>query len=221
MAMLFGLLVSGFRISWPKALFTVFALHLFLLHIRFAYLVFLLVPIVISADVARQYPALSARTWAKAQRDMLERCLATRTAGVAGVIAILLACVHVLGLTVGPRPETSVADALGFAQERGLSGNVFNSYDLGGTLIFHGVKTFIDGRSDQLFLGGFMKRDAETSTIVGKARLKKQLEDYAISWALFVVSDPRIAFFNEFPGWRLAYRDRYAVIFVRNDLQMR
>jgi hypothetical protein len=217
MAMLVALLASGFRIAWPKALFTVFALHLFLSHVRFMYLLLLLVPIVVSADVARQYPALSIQVWAEAQRDMLERFLATRTALVASVVALLLACGHVLNLKVEPRPETSAIDALSFAKERGLTGHVLNSYNLGGTLIFHGVKTFIDGRTDQLFLGGFTKGYAESRTASGKATLQKQLDDYAISWALLTARDPRIAFFDEFPDWRSAYSDQYAVIYVRKD----
>jgi hypothetical protein len=217
MTMFFGLLASGFRLSWPKALFTVFALHLFLSHIRFVYLFLLLVPIVISADLARQYPALSAGVWAKAQRDLLERFLATRTAWLAGAVAFFLACVHILGLHIEPKADISVADALGFAKERGLSGNVLNSYDLGGTLVFHGVKTFIDGRTDQLFLGGFMRNHAESGAASGKAKLQKQLDDYAISWALLTTKDSRTAFFDELPDWRRAYSDKYAVIYVRKE----
>jgi hypothetical protein len=218
MAMLLGLFVSGFRVAWTKALFAVLALHLFLSHIRFMYLVLLLVPIIISADVARQYPALSAEVWAKTRRnDMLERFLTTRTAWVAGVVAFLLACGLILNLRIEPRPENFLADALGYAKKHGLSGNVLNTFGTGGTLVFHGVKTFIDGRTDQLFLGGFMKNDVETWSASGKAKLQKEIDDYAISWALLIREDPRSAFFDEFPDWRMAYKDKFAVIYVRKN----
>lgn len=214
MALLFGLLASGFRTSWPKALFIVFALHMFLSHVRFMYLVLLLVPIVISADVARQYSALSTCVWAKRQRDMLERLFATRSAALAGVVAMLLACVFTVSL-MRVEPDYSAPDALGFAKERGLTGNVYNSYGFGGTLIFHGIKTFIDGRTDQLFLGGFTKDDMELMTGFGRAKLTKKLDDYGVSWTLLTPADPRVAIFNELPGWRLAYSDKHAVIHVR------
>ncbi|MGX7876685.1 hypothetical protein ACVDG5_032035 [Mesorhizobium sp. ORM6] len=40
----FGLLVSRFRIGWARALFIVFTLHVYLAHLRFVYLPFLLIP---------------------------------------------------------------------------------------------------------------------------------------------------------------------------------
>ena len=61
---MFGLLVSRLRIGWAKALFFVVTLHLFFTHIRFMYLFFLLVPIILAADIAQQYPGLSVRKWA-------------------------------------------------------------------------------------------------------------------------------------------------------------
>ena len=56
----FGLLVAPLRIGWAKALFVLFTLHIYLIHLRFIYLFFLLVPLVIAHDIAQQYPSLSA-----------------------------------------------------------------------------------------------------------------------------------------------------------------
>ena len=49
-----------------------------------------------------------------------------------------------------------------------------------GTLIFHGIKTYIDGRTDQLFLGGFTKTDDETGHSDGKPLLEARLVDVEI-----------------------------------------
>ena len=102
-------------------------------------------------------------------------------------------------------------------RENHLSGNVFNSYDFGGTLIFHGIKTYIDGRTDQLFLDGFSVKNEETRKSGGKPVLQEQLKKYAVDWALLTADDSRIPFFNELPNWKRVYADENAVIYTRND----
>ena len=94
---------------------------------------------------------------------------------------------------------------------------MLNSYDFGGTLIFHGVKTYLDGRTDQLFLDGFMKRDRETMHSSGKPGLEALLKEYSVSWALLLPDDGRVPFFDEMTNWRKAYADDYAVIYQRGE----
>ena len=217
---MFGLLVSRLRIGWAKALFFVATLHLFFTHIRFMYLFFLLVPIILAADIAQQYPALSARKWASEPRDRLEQFFARyfyqAWAGIA-VVLVLVAVNLMVVSQVMPSKETSASGALDYAKEHNLSGNVLNSYDFGGTLIFHGVKTYLDGRTDQLFLDGFMKRDRETMDSSGKPGLEALLKEYSVSWALLLPDDGRVPFFDEMTNWRKAYADDYAVIYQRGE----
>ncbi|QND58558.1 hypothetical protein [Mesorhizobium huakuii] len=213
---LFGLLVSRPRIGWAKALFIVFALHVYLAHLRFVYLPFLLIPLVIAVEVAQQYPSLSTTTWLTDKRDGLEKLFASRFYAICGAVAVLLVgSVLILGSAyqVAPSPKTSASGALAFARDHQLTGNVLNSYNFGGTLIFHGIKTYIDGRTDQLFLGGFTKADDATGHSDGKPLLEAQLKKYAIGWALLTADDTRIPFFTEL-GWKRAYADDDAVIYV-------
>ncbi|TGU56091.1 hypothetical protein EN790_34620, partial [Mesorhizobium sp. M2D.F.Ca.ET.147.01.1.1] len=91
-----------------------------------------------------------------------------------------------------------------FASAHHLSGNLMNSYNFGGTLIFHDIKTYIDGRTDQLFQDGFTKTDEVTGQTGGKPLLAAQLKKYAIGWALLTADDTRIPFFDEL-GWKRAY----------------
>ena len=215
-----GLLVSGLRIGWAKALFVVFTLHVYLTHTRFLYLFFLLVPIVVAQDIAEQYPALSARAWVAGQRDGLERLFARYFYPLTGAIAAFLICAAALFMTaypVEPDPKTSAKGALAFAEANHLSGNVFNSYDFGGTLIFHGIKTYIDGRTDQLFLDGFSATNEATRKSEGKPVLREQLKKYAVDWALLTADDHRIPFFDEFADWKRVYADQDAVIYTRNN----
>ena len=110
-------------------------------------------------------------------------------------------------------PKTAASGALAYARDHQLSGNVLNSYNFGGTLIFHGIKTYVDGRTDQLFLGGFTKADDATGHSDGKPLLEAQLKKYAIGWALLTADDTRIPFFAEL-GWKRAYADDDAVIYL-------
>ncbi|MFD2052419.1 hypothetical protein ACFSQT_04690 [Mesorhizobium calcicola] len=213
---LFGLLVSRLRIGWAKALFIVFTLHVFLAHVRFMYLFFLLVPLVIAMEVAQQFPSLSVTAWLVEKRDGLEEFAARRFYAICGTAAVLLiGAVAVLGSAyqLTPSPKTSASGALAFAESHHLSGNVLNSYDFGGTLIFHGIKTYIDGRTDQLFLGGFTKTEDDMGQSNGKPLLEAQLKKYAVDWALLAAGDKRIPFFEEL-GWKRAYSDEYALIYL-------
>ncbi len=217
LAALLGLLVSKLQIGWVKALFLLFNLHLFLMHQRFCYLFVLLVPLVLAAEIGDQFSWVSARRWAKEPRDRLEQFLAAHfhsAYAAIGVLLVFTAAIFSSASHVEPSPKTSAKDALSFAQQHNLSGNVLNSYNFGGTLIFHGVKTFIDGRTDQLFLNGFMTETVSAGSSAGRPILEEQLKTYAINWALLSTGDNRIPFFDELPDWRRAYSDENAVIFV-------
>jgi hypothetical protein len=216
--MLLGLLVSGLRIGWPRALFVLFTLYIYLTHGRFVYVFFLLAPLVLAEDIAEQFPALAARTWALDKRDGLERFFLRHYRYLSAAMGAVLVCGFVAfgaGRQVEPSQETSAKDALAFAAQQGLSGRVLNSYNFGGTLIFHGIKTFIDGRTDQLFLNGFTEADHDTGGSAGKPLLEAQLEKYSIDWALLSSDDSRIPFFDEFTDWSRVYSDPYAVVYTR------
>jgi hypothetical protein len=218
LASVFGLLVSRLQIGWAKALFLLFNLHLLLTHQRFAYLFILLVPLVLAVEIGEQFSSVSAWKWARGHFDRLEQFLAGHFHSISAAIGVLIVCAAAIFSSVSgvePSPKTSAKGALAFAQQHNLSGNVFNSYNFGGTLIFHGIKTFIDGRTDQLFLNGFMKKTMSAGNSGGRPVLEEQMKTYAIGWALLTTDDSRIPFLDELIGWRRAYSDENAIIFVR------
>ncbi len=215
-----ALLITRIRIRWTYAAFFLFTLHLFLAYSRFQYLWLLLVPLVLAADIAEQFPALSMRQWMDEARDGLERAIVKHYRRITGMIVVswFAACAAFLSFsTVAPSDTTSASGALAFARTQGVSGNVLNSYNFGGTLIFHGIKSYIDGRTDQLFLNGFMNATAEMGTAGGKPVLQKTIEDHNIKWALLTPDDARIPFFNELSGWKRAYEDAFSVVYVNGD----
>jgi hypothetical protein len=80
--------------------------------------------------------------------------------------------------------------------------------------VFNGIPDFIDGRTDQLFLGGFTTRfmsgpDSEEG-------LAEAFRTYRIDWTLLPPGDRRNALLARMPGWKQAYADPYAVIYRRD-----
>jgi hypothetical protein len=218
--MIFVLFRSRFQIGWARAAFIVFTLHLLLIHVRFVYLLFLLGPIVLAPEIASQYPRLSARLWATDKRDAIERFLSCHFREVCGSIAGLLGIGAALVLSlvpVAPAKNILAENAMAYAESHNLTGHVLNHYNFGGSLILHGIKTFIDGRTDQLFLNGFARRYFDMEKSNGRPIVEKALQDYDISWALLLPKDERIPHFEALPNWKRAYSDDVAVIFVRTN----
>ena len=219
LATLAGLIGAGLRLGWSKTLFIVFALHMFLTHVRFLYVFFLLVPLVIAGEIAGRYPAISMASWKSRGRDRLEGLAIAWFRPLAAAVVsatVLAAAVFMVKYPIVPPEARSVETALAFAKSNGLTGGrVFNNYNYGGTLIFHRIKTFIDGRAEQLFLGEFFSEFANSGAPGGEKLLGEILDRYQVSWTLLSVRDTRPAFLDGMAGWKRAYTDDYAVIHVR------
>jgi hypothetical protein len=92
---------------------------------------------------------------------------------------------------------------------------VYNSYDFGGFLIHNNIKTFVDGRTDQLFLGGFFTRLAEACYAPQSNQLRQLLDDFKIEWAIVGALKPEAALFPMLDGWRPLHKDDAAHVYVR------
>ncbi len=79
-------------------------------------------------------------------------------------------------------------------------------------MILNGIKTYIDGRTDQLFLGGFTLTDSATKD--GKG-LDAVLAKYNIEWAILAAKDLRVPVFDNKPGWKRVFTDVDASVYVR------
>ncbi len=219
---LFTLLKLRLDLSWSKTAFILFTLHIFLTHGRFSYVFFLLVPIAIAGDVARRYPRLSAGTWMDQARDGLETFVARRFVPL--LMASAAVCVVAAGLFLAiagmqPSSFSYPKGAMAYVLSQKPKGNVLNHYNYGGALIFHDIKTLIDGRADQIFLQGFSKKFFESSRL-GRDRLFAELlRDYQIDWTLLAADDVRVEILKKDPDWMLAYSDADTVIQIRRASQ--
>jgi hypothetical protein len=208
-------LSRGLKLPLFRLLVVLGLVHLFLRHARNAELLALLVPLVIAPVLARQWPSI------RPEREA--RGVVNRLAGPAGygAVALGLACVVLFAAgmvrfagIVSP-PDNTPSAALAFARAAGLRGHVFNHYRFGGYLIGAGIPTFIDGRGE-LYGGAFIKRYVEAVNLGGEEPLEALLERWHIDWTLLAKDAPANKLLAHLAGWRQAYTDDQATIFVRD-----
>ncbi len=185
------------------ALLAVMALR----HSRFLELFALLTPLVAADPILRLVPRL--RTSPPSAQGFAARLSVTVAAGLIAVVALLQ---HPL-----PDPRNMPSAALAAAQARGLTdGKVYNDVDFGGFLIASGVPTFIDGRSDQIFLGGFTRGLNEAAAATADAPFIRLIEAHAVSWALVRTGSDEARHLDHAAGWTPVYGDGVARVFARS-----
>lgn len=148
-------------------------------------------------------------------RDGFTWPAAATPARVAGGLIALSALIVLVKPPALPAAAAPVA-ALASVPAEVRASPVFNSYNLGGFLAFNGVKTYIDGRTDQLFLGGFISRMMTATEARGPDALAALLDERAIQWAIIAAHTPETRHFPRLPNWRLSYKDEAAQVWVRD-----
>jgi hypothetical protein len=99
-------------------------------------------------------------------------------------------------------------------RQNGISGNVFNSYDFGGYLIFSGIPTFIDGRVTP-FTDDFLWKHAEAVNLININKAFLLLNNYNVTWTILHPIEPLAKALAQSAQWYEAYSDKYSVVFVR------
>lgn len=132
------------------------------------------------------------------------------TGTIAGAAALAL-----LSLSPVPPPSVSAGPALASVSPDVRRDRVFNSHDLGGFLIHNGVKTFFDGRNDQLFTGGFFTRVMTATMAEEPAPLAALLDETGARWALILTDKPEARVFPRLEGWRRHYSDATSEVWLR------
>lgn len=210
----------GLKLPTLRLLVVLGLLHLFLRYARNAELLAMLAPLVIAPVLARQWPTMRPATGASPGKTFAERMASLgQPAGWRGTLACLsLAAILAVGMVrfgdVQPPAGTVPREALDFVREEGLKGPVFNDYAFGGVLISAGIPTFVDGRAE-LFGGDFIRRYGDVLNLRGNEPLEHFLDRYGIEWTLLQADQPANRLLEHLAGWRRAFSDNVATIFVR------
>lgn len=136
-------------------------------------------------------------------------------------LAVAAALVISQGTVGGLRPQIDFdpsvfpVAALAKAEEVGARGNIFNYFPWGGYVLYAGYpryRVFIDGQTD--FYGEQLTRDYLKVAHI-EPDWETVLDRYQVNWVLFPHQSPLSLLLARSPGWRLAYEDQTADIFIR------
>jgi hypothetical protein len=189
----------------PRLMLIVLLGWMMIRHSRFSLLFAFAAWPLVASPLATVMPALRANPG-----DTLagRRLFALGAATLAGLLALTIALP-----APKPNPRVTPLAALEAARRAGLAGPVFNAYDFGGFLIAQGVPTLIDGRTDQLFLGGFFGAYEAARTAPSADALSEFIQRHRIAWALIDAGAPEVRHFMAL-GWRQIHLDPVAVVFA-------
>jgi hypothetical protein len=139
-----------------------------------------------------------------------------RLAAAASVVAVA-ALVGRMVLPLSPeRSGAAFAEVLGRVPPSVRTRPVLNAYDLGGALIFNGVRPFIDGRAADLYGDAFVTRYASIEA-ADRGTLQRTLSEYGIVWAVFPSGSLVIQMLEQETGWARLADMNGIVIDVRKD----
>ena len=111
------------------------------------------------------------------------------------------------------------AGAAAFLDREGISGPMFNSYDLGPDLLYHGRKVFVDTRNVE-YGYAFLKRtlDAANDKDVWNGLDREYHFTHAVLWYAPFVSSPPLPYIRHLehdPAWALVYLDDRTAVYLR------
>jgi hypothetical protein len=220
---LFGVIAGlGIRLRGPRLVVFVMMLLLALGHIRGLLMFFLVTPVVLARPIVarsmwwRATRLSNANSSESAVLDPIPRYFEMRPIVIPAIcLAVaMLATVFSWGYTnSGPPASVAPRAAIDFVKQNEISGNVFNSYDFGGYLIFSGIPTFIDGRIPAT--DDFFWKYAQTVKLVDINKAFQLLDDYRVTWVLLRPTEPLAKALGRSALWNEAYSDSYSVIFLR------
>jgi hypothetical protein len=188
LALLFLALLNGVKIRLFRLTILVSIAAYMLTAVRFIFLFNILAPLLLATPLTRQFRFLRLSEQIATQPQFFTTIsqLGRRGLyGTYGIIAIIILATGIFGHSV-ERPrwrEISPEGSVDYIFVHNLHGNIYNSYNFGGYLIFRGLPTFVDGRN--VFDDGFM---TENWTIVATRPREfiGYLDKYRISIGLVV-----------------------------------
>ncbi len=210
----FGFVV-GVKIRFMRLVIVTITFYSMLVYIRMAPIFALVTPLMIASSLRAQFPFLSLESQRRDQ--FLSRLLRVSRPRYALILSVLLVGPSLLILSaraISPRESIHPVAAVDYILRTDPFGRVYNDFSFGGYLVFRGVKTFIDGRTDQLFRGGFLSRTFESSNQSNDEFLEL-LDEYKVSSALVRPESSEALRLDRAPSWGRQYADDVAVVYQR------
>lgn len=213
-ALVFLALLVGARISVVRLIVITVVFYMMLMHIRMVSMFALVTPLMIASSLRAQFPQLSS---AARGADPIQRALSAFRPVHALILLLLVVSPPLLLLYargIAPPKAISPAEAVDYIVRTDPAGRVYNDFAFNGYLIFRGVRTFIDGRTDQLFGGGFLSRVFESSNKPNDEFLKL-VDDYKVSSALVRPDSGQALKLEASAAWQKRYENGVSIVYQR------
>ncbi|MGE5493131.1 MAG: hypothetical protein ACM31P_17790 [Actinomycetota bacterium] len=212
-----ALFLRGLRLPLPRAILVLGLVHLALKHGRHTDVLGLLLPIALAGAVGLQWRRIDG-AGAAATLDRWFQALArpARPPAIAAGLVLLAGALCLSARTdrLHPPAGTTPEAALKAVQAAAPRGQVMNSYNFGGYLIYAGVPPAIDGRAD-MYGDAFVEDYIKAINLDAPERFFKLLDKYDIGWTLFSPDTPAVVLLDYLPGWRRIHADKTAVVHIR------
>jgi hypothetical protein len=198
-------LYRGVKLPATRILILLGLLHMALSQGRAAEILALLAPMVLAMPLARQIgAAVAADDHAVPRGALIGVVVAALVAGTAAY-----ASVHRFEPNLRGAPVAAVTELKKLNLAR-----VLNDYDFGGYLIYRGVDTFIDGRTE-LFGEKFFVDHNNASGLAEPENLFRLLDQYRIEATFLRTQSAATSLLDHLDGWEKVYSDDIATIHVR------
>ena len=206
-----AVLVTGFTLRPVRAVMLMGVVHLALSATRNSDVLGWLAPILLTAPLAARFPDVRAapREATSSQHRLLAALL----------MLLLVPATATLSAarSYAPAPEVTPAVAVAALKEAGAQ-RVLNDYNFGGYLVYAGMPTFIDGRTE-LFGADFLLRYFNDTQLKDIPDFLSLLDEDRIDATLLMPATSAVAFLDRQPGWKRLYADDTAVVHVRLPLR--
>jgi hypothetical protein len=203
----------GVRLRGPRLPMFMLLMYLGLSYLRGMVMFVLLLPLIVARSVAARAWYLRAQNAPDPVLKFLHNHVVALPAACFAVA--LIATVASWNLTEARPPGSAAPEAaINYVKQAKISGNVFNSYNFGGYLIFSGIPTAIDGRA-QPFGDAFLRRYDNAINLNDITDAFRMLDEYNIDWAILRPTEPLSRELARSGTWEKVYFDDHAVVFVR------
>ena len=183
--MMFAALLAGAKIRLPRLVLVIAITGIMFSAIRYAGPYNLVLPLLLATPLCAQFPILRLTRQIESQPQffvLLAKAARRTLYPLYAAIVLIPFVVGAFGKAVTPDPQITPAAAVDYIVDHNDGGKVYNSFNFGGYLIFRKVPTFVDGRTDQLFLDGFFSQRIDTTTKHPR-KIIQYLEEYNIKFA--------------------------------------
>jgi hypothetical protein len=215
--LLFLGLYHGVKLPFWRLTAFIFLLYLLFAHVRFAALFAIVAPILLAIPLIEQFSFLRLSRQIETDPAFFEVLARVSKRGlfpVGSLIAASLVAFGAYGPTMAPEAKITPEGAVDYIYKHQLVGNIYNPLNFGGYLMFRGVKTFIDGRTDQLFLENFWTKLNDVVYHHPKEFIP-YLMGYSVKLAVVIPNSVDAQELERSADWQKVYSDSVSELFQR------